>query len=187
MLHSEFSETQFARFFQIRRTELDTYLAIISDLAFNYSGYLFHEYHKSFSAKAALYIQRFNIELDWSVVDLELLSRHFTGHKTKSCSICGSFSHTANLCPRTAYETSHGKADQSFKSDIESKVSRVQGLPSKGRVLEVSSMPVCINFNESVCLYLKCKFLHCCAICGDCQGVSVTSPVSTLTCSRSPR
>ena len=40
-----------------RRIELDTYLAIISDLAISYGGTLFYEYHKS-SAKAALYIQK---------------------------------------------------------------------------------------------------------------------------------
>ena len=46
--------------FPARREELDTYLAIISDLAMTYGGALFYEYHKSFSAKAAMYIQRFN-------------------------------------------------------------------------------------------------------------------------------
>lgn len=43
-----------------RRKELDTYLAIISDLAMSYGGTLFYEYHKSFSSKAAMYIQLFN-------------------------------------------------------------------------------------------------------------------------------
>ncbi len=45
-----------------------------------------------------MYIQKFNQRLDWSVVDLALISRHFTGHKTLACSICGSFSHTSFLC-----------------------------------------------------------------------------------------
>ncbi len=81
-----------------RRQELDTYLAIISDLALTYGGSLFYEYQKSFSAKAAMYVQKFNQRLDWSVVDLALISRHFTGHKTLACSICGSFSHTSFLC-----------------------------------------------------------------------------------------
>lgn len=37
------------------RAELDTYLAIISDLALTYGGTLFYDYHKSFSAKAATF------------------------------------------------------------------------------------------------------------------------------------
>ena len=66
--------------FPDRRAELDTYLAIISDLSMSYGGTLFYEYHKSFSAKAALFIQKFNQRVDWSLVDLALISRHFTGH-----------------------------------------------------------------------------------------------------------
>lgn len=40
--------------FPSRRAELDTYLAIIADFAVTYGGTLFYEYHKSFSAKAAM-------------------------------------------------------------------------------------------------------------------------------------
>ncbi len=83
--------------FPSRRAELDTYLAIIADLSLTYGGTLFYEYHKSLSAKAAMFIQRFNQRLDWSVVDLTLISRHFTGHQALSCSICGSHTHTPNL------------------------------------------------------------------------------------------
>ncbi len=84
-----------------RRAELDRYLAIIADISLTYGGTLFYEYHKSLSAKAAMFIQRFNQRLDWSVVDLTLISRHFTGHQALSCSICGSHTHTPNLCPKS--------------------------------------------------------------------------------------
>lgn len=96
------------RFFPKRRIELDTYSVIISDPALNYGGSLFYEYHKSFTAKAALYIQHFNLKLDRSGVDLELISKHFMGHKANSWSVCGYFSHFASLCPRTAYQASQG-------------------------------------------------------------------------------
>ncbi len=145
--------------FPNRRSELDNYLAIISDLAINYGGSLFYEYYKSFSAKAAMYIQRFNLKLDWSIVDLELISRHFTGRKSISCSVCGSFSHW------TAYEMSQGKVDLPLKPEPGPKFSAC--FQSKARNLEVSDIPVCIIFNESVCPYIKCKWLHCCTICGD--------------------
>ncbi|KAK2846247.1 hypothetical protein Q7C36_011101 [Tachysurus vachellii] len=81
-----------------RRAGLDTYLAIISDLAMTYGGTLFYEYHKSFSAKSAMYIQWLNQRLDWSAVALALISRHFAGHRVLSCSLCGTFTHTPSLC-----------------------------------------------------------------------------------------
>lgn len=87
-----------------RRQELDTYFAIISDLAMSYGGTLFYDYHKSFSSKSAMYIQKFNQRIDWSVVDLALISRHFTGRQALSCSICGSFSHSSTLCPKSAFQ-----------------------------------------------------------------------------------
>lgn len=118
-----------------------------------------------------MYIQRFNLKLDWSIVDLELISRHFTCRKTILCSVCSSFSHFANLCPWTAYETSQGKVDLPLKPEPGSKFSaRFQ---SKARNPEGSGIPVCINLNKSVCPYLKCKFLHCCAICGDSHSRAV--------------
>ncbi len=42
--------------FPSRRAELDTYLAIITDLALTYGGTLFYENHKSFSTKATMFI-----------------------------------------------------------------------------------------------------------------------------------
>ena len=155
-----------------RREELDTYLAIISDLALSYGGSLFYEYHKSFSAKAAMYIQKFNQRLDWSVVDLPLISRHFTGHRTLACSICGSFSHTTSLCPRTALqELSSSKSQPQPKQSMSNPVSH----PSKRQVLFPSGFksPVCINFNENVCTYPNCKFMHVCSWCGDSHPRSV--------------
>lgn len=48
-----------------RRAELDSYLAIISDPAMTYGGTLFYEYHKSFSAKVAMFVHRLKQRLDW--------------------------------------------------------------------------------------------------------------------------
>ncbi|KAL1276886.1 hypothetical protein QQF64_023559 [Cirrhinus molitorella] len=135
-----------------RRAELDTYLAVISDLALSYGGTLFYEYHKSFSAKAAMFIQRFNQRLDWSVVDLTLISRHFTGHQALSCSICGSHAHTPNLCPKSvSLQTS--KPGPSFQT-VDSKVMPL-------------ATPLCYNFNENVSVmpvnvsYVSAFIVHC--------------------------
>lgn len=47
-----------------RKQDLYSYLAIISDLALSYGGTLFYEYHKSFFAKAAMFIQSLNHRLN---------------------------------------------------------------------------------------------------------------------------
>lgn len=142
-----------------RRQELDTYLAIISDLAMSYGGTLFYEYHKSFSAKAAMYIQRFNQRLDWSVVDLALISRHFTGHRTLSCSLCGSFSHTSSLCPKVSISSS-----ATSKSDVGE---------SSQEVKPAAFTPLCFHYNENVCNRSNYKFIHVCSYCGDSHPKSV--------------
>ncbi len=143
--------------FPSRRTELDTYLAIIADLSLTYGGTLFYEYHKSLSAKAAMFIQRFNQRLDWSVVDLTLISRHFTGHQALSCSICGSHTHTPNLCPKTV-------ALQSPKPG--------SSLQPDPKVMAFAT-PLCYNFNENVCKFYNCKYVHACSYCGDGHPKSV--------------
>ena len=142
--------------FPSRRAELDTYLAIIADLAMTYGGTLFYEYHKSFSAKAAMFIQRFNQRLDWSVVDLALISRHCTGRQALSCSICGSFSHSLNMCPKSVAIV-HPPAGP--KTD-EDKVTPFW-------------TPMCHNFNENVCKFVNCKYIHACSYCGDSHPKSV--------------
>lgn len=136
-----------------RRAELDTYLSIIADLAVSYGGTLFYDYHKSFSAKAATYIQRFNQKLDWSVVDLSLISRHFTGHHVLKCSICGSTAHSSALCPK-AKPTNGPKAPPSRKSP-------------QVTATGPSATPLCFNFNENNCRMYNCKYLHMCSYCGD--------------------
>ncbi|CAJ1053430.1 uncharacterized protein LOC115597353 [Xyrichtys novacula] len=148
--------------YPFRRAELDTYLAIIADLAMTYGGTLFYEYHKSFSAKAAMFIQRFNQRVDWSVVDLALISRHCTGRQALSCSICSSFSHSSNLCP---------------KSVATVKQPRDLGYETK---VKPSITPVCINFNENVCKYANCRYFHACSFCGDGHPKSVCPRRSRL-------
>ena len=85
------------------RVKLDDYLAFIWDLALHYGGSLFYKYHKSLTAKAALYLQKWNVRLDWSVRDLDLVSRLFTGHMPLSCLVRRCLGHSVNLCLTTAY------------------------------------------------------------------------------------
>ena len=146
-----------------RRVELDTYLAIIADLSLSYGGTMFYEYHKGFSAKAALYVQRFNLRLDWSVLDLELVGRTFTGLHPLSCVVCGSFSHLTGLCPLTV----PSKAGEPSR-DVKPGSSGMERRSFKRQVANAGSAPpVCMYFNEGVCTYPNCRFLHVCSQCSD--------------------
>ena len=148
----------------MRRVELDTYLAIISDLALTYGGALFYEYHKSFSSKAAMYIQKFNQRIDWSVVDLNLISRHFTGHPPLTCSVCGSFSHSLTCVLRL-----HPRCARLIQA---SRI-RAAHITETGALCSKSHYTNCIQFNKNVCTYPKCKYLHICSWCADSHPRSV--------------
>ena len=136
-----------------RRVELDTYLSIIADLEKMYGTPAFYEYHKAFSAKAALYIAKFNQRLDWSVLDLQLISRLFTGRPARSCAACGDTGHSTGLCPSKARPASLRGSASSSSPPVEVNPRR--------------RSPICFNFNSSTCSYIKCRFLHVCSHCGD--------------------
>ena len=149
--------------FPSRRVELDNYLAIIADLTLSYGGSLFYEYHKAFSSKAAMYLSRYNIRLDWGMVDLVLMNRLFTGRPALSCAVCGSFAHTAGLCPRAA-----------TKSSLQMNARPTGDNVSKAKVKSaVVKNPLCILFNEGVCTYANCRFLHVCSNCADAHPRSI--------------
>lgn len=144
--------------FPDRREELDTYLAMMADFYQRYGGTLFYEYHKSFSAKSASFVSLFNSRLDWSIIDTELLVRHFGGQKTLTCVICSSHGHSASLCPKTLASQGpvavHGADSVSPAYDI-------RGRP----IIHFNNTRLCNNFNESVCTYSKCIFSHICSFC----------------------
>lgn len=161
--------------YQERRAELDTYMSIISDLAYTYGGGLFYEYHKSFSSKAAMHIQRFNQRLDWSVQDLGLISRHFTAHPPLSCSVCDSYSHRTDLCPKASSQGSASKPKPSQPAVQHPQTGYGQSANTRQQVPYAPNrnIPICIQFNENVCTFPKCKYMHICSWCGDSHPKSV--------------
>ena len=145
-------------------------MSLISDLAMRYGGTLFYEYHKGFSAKAALYIQKFNRRLDWSVLNLDLVSRVFTGHMPRSCSVCGSLGHTVNMCPSTAFAPPVEAEGSAYSASTSGgQAGRRKVLPSSAG----ASTSLCITYNENVCRFANCRFLHACSFCGDAHPRSV--------------
>lgn len=159
--------------FPDRRAELDNYLAMLADFHLRYGGTLFYEYHKSFSAKAASHVSLFNLRLDWSVVDTELLIRHFSGQRTLACKVCSSHGHSADLCPRTVFSTPQAPGPRPPTQSQPAPDSRKQQpvRPTKDRlgrpILFFNGQAICNNFNEAVCTHSNCVFSHVCSGCRD--------------------
>ena len=72
-----------------------------------YPGTLFFDYHRSFAAKAASFLDQRNIRVDWSVRDVLLFTEVFSGCKAHACEICHSTIHTTGFCPQKAKEKPH--------------------------------------------------------------------------------
>lgn len=145
--------------FPDRRKEFDTYLSIIGDLNLRYGRNIFYLYHKAFSSKAAFHISQFNSNIDWSVLDTELLVLVAGGQQPLSCSSCGALGHAAPLCPKLPFE--RNAAVPSPQAALPARFN-----DSRGRqVLTFNNKPICNNFNSSVCSYPSCAFLHICSAC----------------------
>lgn len=62
-----------------------------------------YDYHRSFSAKAAVIFGQHQVVTVWSRVDTELFCSHFAGLRSPVCATCQSSSHTAYWCPNTEF------------------------------------------------------------------------------------
>lgn len=151
--------------FPDRREELDLYLAMLADFNQRYGGTLFYEYHKSLSAKSASFITLQNTLIDWTITDTDLLVRHFGGQKILACIVCSSHGHSASFCSkahtRDNADAGHGIKGASHGPEKSSTQYDVKGRP----ISDFNGIPLCNNFNESVCYFSKCKFAHICSTC----------------------
>lgn len=142
--------------FPTRRIELDAYERDIIDMGTRYPGTLFYEYHRAFSARAAAYLDQFNIRVDWAIRDYNLFTEIFSGCKAHACDICHSVAHATDFCPLRARD----------------------GVGSGFRALESSPGPrlyprriplneICYNFNSAKgCTWGRCARIHKCKLCG---------------------
>ncbi|CAK6980777.1 hypothetical protein EYF80_055417 [Scomber scombrus] len=155
-----------------RRQELDTYLALIGVLNLKYGKNIFFQYHKAFSSKAALYISQSNTCLNWSVLDTEILVMVVGGSQAISCITCGNKGHTEELCPMLPFLPD---GERALKCEsCSSPFPAQEKTDARGRkVLLYNNQPICNNFNENVCTYPNCIFLHICSNCKDAHPKSV--------------
>ena len=135
-----------------------------------FGGSVFYDYHRLFSARAAMFMQQHNILLDWSHRDTKLFCSLFAGHRALTCNTCNSPAHSSNFCPLLAQARPlQGPYNSSATNTL------VPILPvtmsdkskdKKGRPrVHYMQREICNDFNEGNCKRNECRFLHVCSKC----------------------
>ena len=156
-----------------RLAEFNSYLCLIADIHTRYGGSVFYDYHKAFSARAALQVIKFNRRIDWSVMDIQVYTTYCSGRQALSCNGCGSFGHLVGLCPKLVSRSAGPSAKPAALGQGRGrffwrKESELKGAGATGASAQAQGhVGVCFNFNEGVCSYPMCRFLHACSFCGE--------------------
>ena len=124
-----------------RREELDKYMSFVIDLAGNWPGFCFYQYHLEFSARAAEHFERGSM-VDWGVRCQEIFITVTAGKRANSCALCSSYDHQSAFC--------HLAAERQTQS-------MGQGGSRSGST--------CNYYNNSVCHRASCPYLHACSNC----------------------
>ena len=146
-----------------RRAELDQYERDVVEMANQFGGTRFYDYHKAFSAKAAALLHQRHVRVDWSIRDSGLFCTMFAGMKINVCGLCSSVNHGSDFCPLLVNpnfkKTNQGNAGNNrYQSGGYSNAAQKKGHSFQG-------MQLCINYNERSCSRQVCKFLHLCYEC----------------------
>ena len=153
-----------------RADELTIYLNEIIDMANDYGGTTFYQYHKHFSARAAALLLNHNTKVDWSIRDNDLYCKLFAGRRANSCSLCSSMAHATDFCPLSVYSA---KQSQPLKRPYEEghsgyKSSTSSTHRSKRQKYDTmgNGQEICIHFNTKGCSRgPSCPYAHACLAC----------------------
>jgi len=143
-----------------RSSMMDAYQHHITDMAAQYGGTLFYEYHKMFAAKAAAWMAK-GVLVDWGLVDTRIYTTVTSGYRSSSCGLCHSLCHLTDFCPQMKFQTS---------ISIRPSPSHPYVRPDQlsGGQYQGSGRGICNNFNNSdiQCFRGKsCRFRHACLLC----------------------
>lgn len=149
-----------------RRLELDNYLRIIMELKSHFANDVFYTYHKVYSAKAAAYLQQFNIKVDWGIKDRDLVLNVAAGSKTLVCDLCKQMGHTSKFCSLSSEKSFGTFGTNTFGSKPGFKANSPL-TDARGRQrITYNGKELCNNFNEqSGCTRPTCKMSHSCWNC----------------------
>lgn len=146
-----------------RRTELDHYERDVVEMANQFGGTRFYDYHKAFSAKAAALLHQRQIKVDWSIRDNGLFCTMFAGMKINVCGLCSSVNHASDFCPLLV-NTNLKKSNQG-NTGYNRYQAGANGNGNTRRIPSFQGVQLCMNFNERSCTRQVCKFLHLCYEC----------------------
>ena len=163
-----------------RRVELDQYERDIVEMATQFGGTRFYDYHKAFSAKAAALLQQHHVKVDWSIRDNNLYCTIFAGMKANNCGLCSSITHSTEFCPMLV-NPNFKKGQNQYNTGINLNNPSSSTIKKADRPnASFQGIQLCHNYNERTC-YRKqnCKFLH---LCYDCH-----SPHPKSQCKNKPK
>ena len=152
-----------------RRVELDQYERDIVEMANQFGGTRFYDYHKAFSAKAAALLQQHHVKVDWSIRDNNLFCTIFAGMKANICGLCSSITHSTEFCPLLVNPNLKKGQNQNMNSGNNQNNSPNNSNRKTDRNnVTFQGIQLCHNYNERAC-YRKqnCKYLH---LCYDCHS-----------------
>jgi hypothetical protein len=156
-----------------RRAEMDAYERQIVQIARQYGGTLFYDYHRLFASKAAAWVAK-GVLVNWGLLDTTLYCTVTSGHRTRACSICHSLMHEADMCPTLRVDLSGNSARRgasSYRPSSSGPYDRQRNtnpnVDTNGRSRQfVNNMEVCNNFNLRSCHRgPSCHFAHICLKC----------------------
>jgi hypothetical protein len=156
-----------------RRAEMDAYERQIVQIARQYGGTLFYDYHRLFASKAAAWVAK-GVLVNWGLLDTTLYCTVTSGHRTRACSICHSLMHEADMCPTLRVDLSGNSARRgasSYRPSSSGPYDRQRNtnpnVDTNGRSRQfVNNMEVCNNFNLRSCYRgPSCHFAHICLKC----------------------
>ena len=151
-----------------RRIELDQYESNIVEMATQFGGIRFYDYHKAFSAKAATLLHQHHVKVDWAIRDNNLFCTIFAGMKANICGLCSSITHSTEFCPMLV-NPNLKKGQGQYNTGYNQNNLQNNGNEKPGRNnATFQGIQLCYNYNERTC-YRKqnCKFLH---LCYDCHS-----------------
>ena len=149
-----------------RSDELAAYLSDIVDMATDYGGTMFYQYHKQFSARAAALLLNHSVKVDWSIKDNDLYCKVFAGRRANSCDLCSSIAHSTEFCPLNL----HQPKNQFLKRPITERSRSMTTTAYQSKRVKYDLMPsgqeICNNFNTKGCSRgSNCLYAHACMLC----------------------
>ena len=153
-----------------RQGELDKYFPGIVEMANQYSGFGFYDYHLQFSVKVASWLAR-GVKIDWSKRDNNLYCSLFAGQRANACQLCRSLNHLTPFCPQHSGKKVNQPSQQHRDSSRQTSrpLANFGSTDRRGRPrISYGNCEICNNFNSSQgCTQIDCRNAHVCLKCQD--------------------